>query len=139
MAYTMGGIPTEDQGFDAPPGEAFIKGALVTLYSDGLLYYSNAALADRYPVSGMAGEAATAAMVTAGTKIRVKRVSTYNKGASGLTPGATLFAGETDGTVTTTRPSTHLDIVQPVGMALSATEFLFNVGSNGYEQIGITS
>ena len=50
----------------------------------------------------------------------------------------TASVATTDGTVTTTRPSTHLDIVQPIGLALSSTEFLLDMGSHSFGQYGIT-
>lgn len=135
MAYAMGGEKSRIRS--AAPGETFTAGQLVALASDGKLYKANAALADSYPALGLAEIDATSDDVTKGTLIAVVQQCDYCTGATGLTPGATLWAGETDGTVTTTRPSTHADIVQPVGMALTATTFILNVGGY-YEQVGVT-
>jgi hypothetical protein len=46
-------------------------------------------------------------------------------GLSSLTPGATYYLDTTGGAVTATQPSTSGNLVQRVGMALSATTLLF--------------
>jgi hypothetical protein len=138
MAYAMGGEKSRIRS--AAPAEAFAAGVLVALGTDGLLYMANAALAvaQHYPALGLSEVAAVSADVTDGNLIAVVGKCDYCDGATGLSPGQTLWAGETEGTVTTTRPTTHLDIAQAVGRALTATTFILDVADT-YEQIGITA
>lgn len=49
-------------------------------------------------------------------------------GLSGLTIGAKYFLSTTPGTITATAPSSVGNVVQPVGVAASATELIFEQG-----------
>lgn len=117
-------------------GETIGAGQLVGRKTDGLFWLADAALNAVMPCAGIAEIDGNA---TDATRITVVRKCSEMKGASGLTVGAELFVGETAGAVTTTRPSTHLDAVQSIGYAKSATTFVFDIGNGHVEQIGITS
>ena len=138
MAYAMGGEKSRIRS--AAPGEAFSAGELIALASDGLLYKANAAAgaSQQIPACGLAEIAATATMVTNGTKVCYVGDCDYVTGATGLTPGATVWAGATDGIVTTTRPSAHSTMAQAVGQAITATTWILDI-DDAYEQIGVTS
>jgi hypothetical protein len=135
MAYTFSAPYLATDCIHAVCGETIAAGQLVVINSSKLAMLANAALADSYPAVGIAEIDGNA---TDGTDIAIITRCMEVKGATGLTAGATVWAGETDGTVTTTRPSTHLDIAQAVGIALTSTTFMLTVSPN-YEQIGITS
>ena len=49
-----------------------------------------------------------------------------NEGWTGLTPGAPIYLGETDGLLTETVPTTANDCIQIIGFALSDSEILFD-------------
>lgn len=138
MAYAMGGEKRRINS--AAPAEAFTAGQMLALGTDGLLYKANAALAvaHHYPAVGLAEVAAVAQDVTDGNLIAFVGECDYVTGATGLSIGQTCWLGETEGEITTTRPTTHLDIAQAVGQALSATTWAMAV-SPTYEQIGITA
>lgn len=132
MAYTIG--DTEGRIIDeCLPGEAFSAGQLVAIHTDGKLYKSNAitGATQQMPCAGIAQLAATAADVSAAVKRIAVIRRTKLEGFTGLTPGACVYVAEVDGEITQTRPVTSTDIVQPCGVAISATKVMFDLG-NGY-------
>jgi hypothetical protein len=106
---------------------------MVAIHTDGKFYKANAVVGatQQIPCVGMAEiDGASGGVIT------VIRRCNYCDGASGLSPGATLYLGETDGAVTTTKPSTHYDAVQAIGHALSATEFVLDIGNAFVDIVG---
>lgn len=65
------------------------------------------------------------AAVTSGQNATVYPEENVISGLTGLTPGARMFLGTTAGAATATAPSTSGQVVQEIGVALSATEILF--------------
>ena len=105
-------------------GEAITQGDMVAIgYADGKFYKANA-------ITGTTQQAPCVGIAevdgAAGDMISAKRVGRV-EGAASLTPGQPVYLGETDGAVTATKPSTSGDVVQVVGVAISATSFLLNV------------
>jgi hypothetical protein len=136
MAYTFSKPYLPEDCDEGVCGETIAAGQLVARKTDGLLWLANAALNAVMPAIGIAEVDGNA---TDATRITVVRKCAEMKGASGLTVGAELYVGESAGTITTSRPSTHLDAVQSIGHAKSATTFVFDIGNGNTEQIGITS
>lgn len=105
-------------------GEAITQGDMVAIGSaDGKFYKANA-------ITGATQQAPCVGIAeidgASGDMISAKRVGRV-EGAADLTPGQPVYLGETDGAVTATEPSTNGDVVQVVGVAISATSFLLNV------------
>ena len=114
-------------------GEAITAGDMVAIHTDGKVYKANAAVgaSQQIPCVGMAEiDGASGGVIT------ITRRSVYCDGATDLSPGATLYLGETDGAVTTTKPSTHYDAIQAIGHALSATEFVLDIGNCWVDIVG---
>jgi len=118
-------IQTPNQ-FSAECAEAITQGDMVALGTDGLLYKANAATG-----AGQQGPCVGIAEVDGadGDTITVKREG-YVEGASDLTIGQPVYLGETDGAVTSTEPATNGDIVQVVGVALSATRLMLDIDND---------
>jgi hypothetical protein len=117
------GDPTISPGTPSvQAGEALTPG-MVAINADGKAYMANAATG--------AGQEAPAfgfceCTVESGAYVAIKRLGKV-VGASALTPGLVVYLGEADGTVTDVEPSTAGDIIQAVGQAISATDFLLNI------------
>jgi hypothetical protein len=102
--------------------EAIAAGDFVNIYSSsGAKVRKANATDDTKPVNAFAQSAiasgAAGSVRGAGGKISV---------LSGLTPGATYYLATTGGAITTTPPSGSGNLVQEIGVAVSATELLFN-------------
>lgn len=110
-------------GFTAEAGEDITIGQMVAIHTDGKAYKANAktGAGQQIPAVGIAE-----VTVAAGGYIEIKRWG-HVSGAADLTVGAPVYLAETDGAVTATPPSDAGDIVQYVGIALSATDFLLDV------------
>ena len=80
------------------------------------------AASGEYPAWGIA----TAAKDDGEELIVCIRCVVRNEGWTGLTPGAPIYLGETDGLLTETVPTTANDCVQIIGFALSDSEILFD-------------
>jgi len=108
-----------------PAGEAISYGYMVNLYNNaGVLNARNANATNNTKmchgycneIGGSAGGGAyTEVIVLSGMVI-----------TSGLTPGTRYFLATTNGLITATAPVAAGNIEQVVGIALSATEFLFD-------------
>ena len=72
----------------------------------------------------------TESAVTSGANATVLFDGTIS-GLSGLTLGAKYFLSTTAGGITATAPSTVNNVVQPVGVAASATELVYERGEPG--------
>lgn len=70
-------------------------------------------------------DAFVAAGITSGASGAVTFPGQKLTGLSGLTPGAVYYLDTTGGAITDTAPSSSGNLVQEVGVALSATELLF--------------
>jgi hypothetical protein len=103
--------------------EAIAAGAFVNVYSvSGAAKIRNANATDASkPCNGFVATA-----ITSGATGSVRGSGGKITGLSGLTPGATYYLGTTAGTITTTAPTTDGNLVQEIGVAVSATELLFN-------------
>ena len=110
-------------GFPLIAGEALAMGDVVAISSsDGKVYKANAKTGDNQQVPAVG---ITEVAVALGAYVEVKYKGKFT-GASSLTPGAAVYLAETDGAVTDDAPSDAGDVVQYVGFALSATEFIFD-------------
>jgi hypothetical protein len=102
--------------------EAIAAGSFVNVYSSsGAKVRKANATDDTKPVNGFApaaiANAASGSIRGSGGKIG---------GLTGLTPGATYYLDTTPGAITDTPPSASGNFVQELGVAVSATELLFN-------------
>lgn len=125
--------PQGDAGATGPAGpeitttatasETLASGDLVNLWDDGGTLKARKADADdaTKPAHGFVSAAVSSA---ATATVRVTRGS-INTDASGLTPGARLYLSTAGGLVTETAPSASGNLVQPIGVALSATSYVF--------------
>ena len=108
-----------------PAGEALTLGEVVALHTDGEWYAANAIVGANLQVPGFGivdqdtAEDAYANVHTEGEF----------DGFTGLTIGQEVWLAETDGTVTSTAPTTSGDFVQRIGVAISATSIRLNVGT----------
>jgi hypothetical protein len=105
-------------------GETLAQWDLVEIVNDADPWHKADATAasGEYPAFGISVAACTD---TNEARILVKGV-VRNEGWTGLTPGAPIYLGETDGALTETAPSTSNDCVQIVGYALSDSEIYFD-------------
>ena len=113
-----------EAGFTAQAGENITIGDAVALNSStGYVYRANAQTgsSQQTPCVGFA-----TSTVASGEQVGVVQHGRM-AGASGLTPGAAVYLGESDGAVTKTAPTTSGDIVQVVGIANLATEFTIEI------------
>lgn len=112
-----------DRAIDLTASVAFAGGEFCNIHSSGGAAKIRKADAtdDTKPVSGFvpAGilSGAVGTMVAPGTRLT---------GLAGLTPGATYYLDASPGAITVTPPSGAGNLVQEVGVALSATDLLFN-------------
>ena len=113
----------EDASVRAVAAEAIAAGALVAINSDGKAYNANAktGASQEMPAIGFAETS-----VTTGQTCEIK-TSGRISGASSLTPGSAVYAGEADGTVQDAAPADAGDIIQVVGQAESATVFRIEI------------
>lgn len=107
---------------DVVASEAIAAAAFVNVYSASGAKVRNANATDgSKPVNGFAPAAiangATGAVRGSGGKIT---------GLAGLTPGATYYLDTSAGAITAVPPSGSGNLVQEIGVAVSATELLFN-------------
>jgi hypothetical protein len=105
-------------------GETLTQWDLVEIVNDVDPWHKADATAasGEYPAFGISVAACTD---TNEARILVKGI-VRNEGWTGLTPGAPIYLGETDGALTETAPSTANDAVQIVGWALSDSEIYFD-------------
>lgn len=75
------------------------------------------------------GVAVTAGVV--GSRHAVALAGVVRNAAWTWTPGSTMYLSDTAGGWTDTPPATAADKIQPVGIAISATEIAFNVTPSG--------
>ena len=108
----------------APASENLAAGDLVNLWNDGGTLKARKADAT---AAGKEAHGFTEAGVTSGADATVIFDGTI-PGLSGLTLGAKYFLHTTAGAVVSTAPSTVGNVVQPVGVAASATELVFERG-----------
>lgn len=108
-----------------PASEAISYGAMTNLYNNaGTLNARNAnATNNTKPAYGFCSQAGGTLGAGAYTEVIVL---TGLVGTSGLTPGTRYFLSTTNGLITSVAPVAAGNIEQVVGVALSATEFLFN-------------
>ena len=106
----------QDAGYPVEAAETIVVVAAVSLHTDGLAYNANAATgaAQDYPCVGFAETG-----VVDGETLEVKTEGTVRYAAGGLTEGAWIYLGETDGAITQTAPTDVGDVVQVVGFAIS--------------------
>jgi len=116
-----------DDACQPKAGEAITVCDLVSIHAaDGLAYKANASVgADQDgPAVGV-----SETIKSAGGILEVKREGKV-AGASGLIPGAWVYLATTDGAITQTAPSTVGDLLQVIGVAVSATEWLIQIESH---------
>ena len=103
--------------------EDIAAGALVNLFSaGGSLRMRNASATDATkPASGFVLLA-----VSSGAAGTFYGPGLYNSALSGLTPGATYYLDVTAGAVNAAQPSAGGNVIQIVGVAITADELLFN-------------
>lgn len=123
-------LANEDSGFAAAAGQILAMGDAVALGADGLVYLANAAVSTPLQVPCV-GFAETA--VAVGEWVQIKRSGKMTYGTAGLTIGggaaaSQIFLGETDGAITQTAPSTSGDYVQQVGVAITADQWMIQLG-----------
>src|SRR5213592_3725747 len=111
-----------DRAVTMTASEALSAGHFVNIHaSTGAKIRKANATDDTKPCNGFvpAGilSAAAGAMLTPGVTIT---------GLSSLTPGVPYYLDTTGGAITATPPSSSGNLVQEVGIAISATELLFN-------------
>jgi hypothetical protein len=115
---------TEGEGgrVTAIASEALLRGALVHLFNDsGTLKVRNADATDNTrPARGFVD-----AVADVDDQVTVYFGGETVRGLESLTPGGDLYLSENPGGVTHTPPTGAGKIVQPVGTASSATEFVF--------------
>lgn len=116
MLPASNGMPSDS----LTASEAIAAGALVNINSTGQVRNASATDATK-PANGFAS--AAIAQSASGT---IYYVGAKNSGATGLTVGAPVFLGTASGAGTSTPPSTAGNLVQYVGTAISATEYVFD-------------
>lgn len=104
--------------------ENLAAGDLVNLWDDAGTLSARKADATS---SGKEAHGFTEAAVTSGNNATILFDGTI-PGLTGLTLGAKYYLSTTAGGVTTTAPSATSNVVQPVGVAASATELVFERG-----------
>lgn len=92
---------------------------IVYVKADGQLALADATAEAKEAVGFVAAPYAAAALAT------YSLTGSIISGLAGLTPGATYYLNTTPGAITITPPSTVGNVVQAVGVALSATSLLF--------------
>lgn len=102
-------------------GENLSKGDICYVKSDGKMWKSLASDVTKMPVVAMANEDMLAEATETFKLFGDITVDTWS-----WTPGSLLYAGETEGTLTHTRPSDSGDQVQVLGVAVSSTRIIFN-------------
>lgn len=121
MLASTSGLPS----YSVVASAAITAGALVNIYPNaGVL---NARPADNTAVGSEANGYAPSA-IASGASGTVYLGEGLISGLSALSVGAPYFLG-TAGAVTTTAPSTAGNLIQPVGKAVSATEFYIQPSS----------
>lgn len=107
----------------ATASEALADGDLVNLWNDAGTLKARKADADdaTKPAHGFVS---AAVLIAGSATVDVTRGS-INTAASSLTPGARLYLSTAGGLVTETAPSASGNLVQPIGVALSATSYVF--------------
>ncbi|MEN3338305.1 MAG: hypothetical protein V7647_1981, partial [Acidobacteriota bacterium] len=102
--------------------EAIAAASFVNIYSSsGAKVRKANATDDTKPVNGFAPAA-----IANGASGSVQGAGCKVTGLAGLTPGATYYLDTAAGGITVTPPSGSGNLVQEVGVAVSATEILFN-------------
>jgi hypothetical protein len=118
----ISGAVTAANSSSLTASEAIAAGSFVNIYSSsGAKVRKANATDDTKPVNGFA--AGAIANTASGT---IQGPGGKLTGLSGLTPGATYYLDTTAGGITATPPSGSGNLVQEVGIAVSATELLFN-------------
>jgi len=105
--------------------ETIAEGQLVGVDAQGEAVLADADAGTAIKALGVAVRAASGA---AGDSVTVAMQAVV-AGFSSLTPGATQYLSGTAGGITETRPETIDDVIQPVGLAVSATKVVFNVAA----------
>jgi hypothetical protein len=107
----------------ATASEALAAGAVVSLWNNsGVANVRNANATDNTKTLDGFVLSAFASSASAKVFVGVQTIT----GLSGLTPGNVYFLNTTNGTLTSTAPSTSGNYLQIAGKALTATTFLFN-------------
>jgi hypothetical protein len=111
-----------DRAIPMATSEAFAGGEFANIHaSSGAKIRKANAADDTKPVNGFVPAAianpGSGTMIAPGTRLA---------GLSGLTPGATYYLDTIAGAITDTPPAAAGNFVQEVGVAVSATELLFN-------------
>jgi hypothetical protein len=115
----------------ATASEALIAGPVNVYDNAGTLSIRKA---DATAGSVKPANAFVKAAVSSGTADVVAYRQGNLTGLSGLTSGAAVFLGKTPGTFTSDVSAyAGGDFVQPLGMAVSATQVLFELGDPGYQ------
>ena len=127
MAYGLGGIPVDARRIGAKAAETITAGQVVALDSSGGAILANAALGAHIPAVGIAEIGAAT-----GDRVTIIQQCDYCDGHTTLSPGGVVYLGKTAGTVTTTKPAASTDVVQPMGVALTAKTFVLDMGSCVY-------
>lgn len=105
-------------------GENLIAGDICYLKSDGKFWKANSTDNTKIPCTTMA----TATILADASGIFLF-LGTLKDGTLSLTVGGNIYVSTTDGTITQTAPSSSGNIVQVIGIALSATVIYFNPNS----------
>jgi len=119
-SFMPSGLAAESRAMTA--SEALSAGNLVNFFNNGGTI--NARKADA-TATGKQANGFVLAAIASGASGTVYPEEAVITGLSGLTIGATYFLHTTAGGLTTTAPSASGNVVQEVGIALSATELLF--------------
>jgi hypothetical protein len=112
-----------DRAIDLTASAAFAGGEFCNIHASGGAAKIRKADAtdDTKPVNGFVPAAilsgATGTMIAPGARLT---------GLSGLAPGSTYYLDASPGAITVTPPAAAGNLVQEVGVALSATDLLFN-------------
>ena len=119
-----GNLDLNDKGIthEFVAGENLTAGNLCYLGDSGRMWKANASTANSTEADTLLAISLDAPSAAAtGTFLLFGKFTT-----TGLSISAEYFVGETDGTITTTRPSTSGDTVRHVGTAISTTVLFFN-------------
>jgi len=117
-AFGAASLQRVESRFSCVAGAALTEGDILMMKSDGKCYKADADDSTLRPVIGVAGfTAANAANVSVVTRGQVG-------GLSSLTKGSLVYLSTTAGGTTQTMPTAYS---QPVGMAISATQYVINI------------
>ena len=102
-------------------GESLVPGNIVYLKSDGKVWKADANAAGAYPAIGIALET-----LGANASGKVLLFGLFLDASFAWTVGGTVYLSTTAGAMTQTAPSATDEVIQVLGVAVSATLLMFN-------------